>query len=291
MDKKIKSITKPILTASTVAAIIHSPAFGSNLDQALETALDLHEKAIEINNELDFLPSGIGDETKRLVDDNRVFAENIYKDHKNLKQFEEPSYQSTNLYSHKTFKKVKHKNSDAARRLVYWKKFVDANQNKSDDEKVKVVNDYVNGLVKYKDDKQNWKDEDYWATPVETLSKRRGDCEDFVILKYRTLIELGVPDSKLLASYVKTKKKQAHMVLLYKDEKNKTWVLDNINKSIQTKEQRNDLTHRYQFNKTSAFVTGVKINPDRIMKWSQVKMKMASEELTSVYNNDLILEN
>ena len=46
-------------------------------------------------------------------------------------------------------------------------------------------------------DQDNWQQEDYWATPLETLSRRQGDCEDYSISKYITLVLAGMPEDKL----------------------------------------------------------------------------------------------
>lgn len=50
--------------------------------------------------------------------------------------------------------------------------------------------------VPYVEDPQNWGVPDYWATPLEFLS-RDGDCEDYAIAKYVSLRELGFPASQL----------------------------------------------------------------------------------------------
>ncbi|MDR2743759.1 MAG: transglutaminase-like cysteine peptidase, partial [Desulfovibrio sp.] len=44
----------------------------------------------------------------------------------------------------------------------------------------------------YKEDIVNWGTEDYWEIPAEFL-QRSGDCEDYAIIKYFTLKELGIP--------------------------------------------------------------------------------------------------
>ena len=38
---------------------------------------------------------------------------------------------------------------------------------------------------------------DYWATPKEFLIQGHGDCEDYAITKYFTLLEIGIPKEKL----------------------------------------------------------------------------------------------
>ncbi len=62
-------------------------------------------------------------------------------------------------------------------------------------EQIQGVNKFFNQWP-YKTDMQVWKVEDYWATPAEFL-RRSGDCEDYAIVKYYALRDLGVPASQL----------------------------------------------------------------------------------------------
>ncbi len=50
--------------------------------------------------------------------------------------------------------------------------------------------------MRYADDKSNYKTADYWATPPQSL-RGRGDCEDYALLKYATLRDLGFPERDL----------------------------------------------------------------------------------------------
>ncbi|WP_350563201.1 transglutaminase-like cysteine peptidase, partial [Psychrobacter sp. CAL346-MNA-CIBAN-0220] len=82
------------------------------------------------------------------------------------------------------------------------------------------VNDFFARNLRYQTDILLWKQNDYWATPLETLGRGLGDCEDYAIAKYISLRALGVSDDKLRLIYVKAKiagtnKTQAHMVLGY----------------------------------------------------------------------------
>jgi predicted transglutaminase-like cysteine proteinase len=91
----------------------------------------------------------------------------------------------------------------------------------------------------FDDDMSVWGQSDYWATPAELIGQGRGDCEDFSIAKYYSLIELGIPVSKLRLVYVKAVQTgpagtflQAHMVLAYYATPNADpLVLDNLNPS------------------------------------------------------------
>ena len=85
------------------------------------------------------------------------------------------------------------------------------------------VNQFFNQRYQFVDDIDLWKQADYWATPLESMARGAGDCEDYTIAKYFTLRELGVaPHRNWRLTYVKARiggaastVTQAHMVLAY----------------------------------------------------------------------------
>jgi len=126
---------------------------------------------------------------------------------------------------------------------------MNAFEKESELKKLIVINKFFNQVI-YSSDMKVWHAEDYWATRSEFLGKGQGDCEDYSIAKYFTLLEMGVPPEKLYLTYVKAVElNQAHMVVTYfKDKKSPPLVLDNINKSILPATKRPDLAPVYSFN-------------------------------------------
>ena len=106
-----------------------------------------------------------------------------------------------------------------------------------------VDDDFVDDLV-------HWNEKDYWATPIEFIATGAGDCEDYTIAKYFSLIELGVPESQLRLMYVTALElRQPHMVLAYYETPTSVpLVLDNINRRILPANKRRDLSPIYSFN-------------------------------------------
>lgn len=115
-------------------------------------------------------------------------------------------------------------------------------------DKLKAVNVFFN-QIRYGSDKAVWGASDYWATRLEFVGKGKGDCEDYVIAKYFTLLELGVDSEKLFFTYVKYKPRNiAHMVLSYYETPNSApLILDNYNRKIFPASKRNDLIPIYSF--------------------------------------------
>ncbi len=134
-------------------------------------------------------------------------------------------------------------------RVEQWLKLLNSPQDVSDLEKLKRVNNFFN-KVRFISDIKHWKQQDYWATPLEMLITDGGDCEDFSVAKYFSLRELGVSMDKLRLTYVKALKlNQAHMVLSYFPEKNaEPLILDNLIDEIKPASARTDLQPVYSFN-------------------------------------------
>ena len=52
---------------------------------------------------------------------------------------------------------------------------------------------FFNRRIVFRDDSEVWGQVDHWASPLELLDKGRGDCEDYAIAKYFSLLALGMP--------------------------------------------------------------------------------------------------
>lgn len=124
------------------------------------------------------------------------------------------------------------------------------------EDKLRRVNDFFNRRIRFAEDQLIWNQGDYWATPMETLAKGQGDCEDFTIAKYFTLIEAGIASEQLRLVYVKARigglsstLQQAHMVLAwYASPDAEPLVLDNLITDIRPAARRPDLVPVFSFN-------------------------------------------
>ena len=138
-------------------------------------------------------------------------------------------------------------------RVEEWDAMLESSKEETTLNKIKNVTDFFNKIT-YKTDLSHWRQKDYWATPFEFMGSGAGDCEDYAIAKYFSLIKLGIPDEKLRITYVSYKKanskfEQAHMVLTYYHKTGvEPVVLDNIDKTLQVASKRTDLKPVYSFN-------------------------------------------
>lgn len=76
-----------------------------------------------------------------------------------------------------------------------WTDFLDTVRNLDARAQLDAVNRWVNARP-HVDDIANWGVADYWETPGEFFTKG-GDCEDFAIAKYFSLLRLGFQQSDL----------------------------------------------------------------------------------------------
>lgn len=179
--------------------------------------------------------------------------------------------------------------SDGTALLGAWQALVDNNSTLSDLEKLKLANDFFNQHIRYQDDVVYWKVSDYWATPLETLGSRVGDCEDYAIAKYMTLLQLGVPVAQLRLIYVRaqiggsySKLSQAHMVLgYYATPDAMPLILDNLVTRIQSATERPDLKPVFSFNSEGLWIgNSAKSQADpttRLSRWRDLLTRMQAE--------------
>lgn len=174
----------------------------------------------------------------------------------------------------------------AAASVIAWRDLLDVAATEPEAEKLRRVNEFFNRRVRFDDDAVIWNRPDYWATPLETLGRGRGDCEDFTIAKYVTLTLLGVPVDRLRLTYVRARiggprstLVQAHMVLSYYPAPDaEPLVLDNLISDIRPASRRPDLTTVFSFNADGIWVGGGAPRAGGgLSKWQSVLERMRKE--------------
>ncbi|WP_406664583.1 transglutaminase-like cysteine peptidase [Gallaecimonas sp. GXIMD1310] len=174
----------------------------------------------------------------------------------------------------------------AGLRLLRWQTLIIDNQNKPEALKVLRVNDFFNQLH-FVDDIRLWGKNDYWATPLEFIGADGGDCEDFAIAKYFTLLELGVAESKMRITYVKALSvNQYHMVLAYYPTPQAVpLILDNLVPDIRRATERPDLLPIYSFNGRQLWLSKEKGqgqlvgNSTRLKRWQDLRDRFGVNHL------------
>lgn len=152
----------------------------------------------------------------------------------------------------------------AAAAIKDWQAALGDVRSAAETEKLRFINAYVNGRVAFGDDQAIWGQNDYWATPLETLARAQGDCEDYVIAKYFSLRDIGVPAAKLRLTYVRARiggpssgVQQAHMVLAYYPSPDaEPLILDNLISEMRPASRRPDLAPVFSFNSEGLWMAG-----------------------------------
>ncbi|MCF6340946.1 MAG: transglutaminase-like cysteine peptidase [Sulfurimonas sp.] len=147
----------------------------------------------------------------------------------------------------------------AKNRVLDYVKQINTFKKHPKDKQLIQVNLYLNKLLPQYDAVIKNKEE-HWATPKEFLITGYGDCEDYAIIKYFTLIKLGFEEEKLFLTSVKDKYSGGHhMVLSYFQDRDKSpLVLDNLSFKILSLQMREDLEVDIFINSYGVF----KINKD-----------------------------
>lgn len=178
--------------------------------------------------------------------------------------------------------------ANAAKTAGEMQQLITSGRSLAEIDKLKRINEYINRKFQFVDDSVLWQQNDYWATPLEMIGKSAGDCEDFAIIKYAALKDIGVSTNKLRLSYVKARIggpnsniSQAHMVLTYYAEPDaEPLILDNLITEIRPASRRPDLTPVFSFNHEGVF-TGTGGKPtasiDRLSRWRDVLLRMQAD--------------
>ena len=89
------------------------------------------------------------------------------------------------------------------------------------------INNWVNTKIKPMTDMEHWGVVERWSYPDDGY----GDCEDYVLLKRRMLVQAGWPRSALLITVVRDQRGDGHAVLTVKTDKGE-FILDNQNEAV-----------------------------------------------------------
>jgi predicted transglutaminase-like cysteine proteinase len=148
------------------------------------------------------------------------------------------------------------------------------------------VNAWFNRRIVFRNDDVLHGEADHWASPLEMLAAGHGDCEDYAIAKYFSLLATGTPVMKLRLVYVRAQvagnDAQAHMVLAYYPQANaEPLILDNLVTSVRPASRRPDLTPVFSFNSEGLWQgVGTQSAGDpqaRLSRWRLVLAKARNE--------------
>jgi predicted transglutaminase-like cysteine proteinase len=155
-----------------------------------------------------------------------------------------------------------------------------------EDARLDPINAWFNRRIVFRHDDAVQGDADHWASPLEALAAGYGDCEDYAIAKYFSLLAAGTPVGKLRLVYVRAQvagnDAQAHMVLAYYPQPHaEPLILDNLVTSVRPASRRPDLTPVFSFNSEGLWQgVGTQSAGDpqaRLSRWRLVLAKARNE--------------
>lgn len=130
--------------------------------------------------------------------------------------------------------------------IQMWRKLVESLKNEPPEDQIYKANLWLNSFP-YKQDNWIYGKSDHWATPTEFLT-HGGDCEDFAIIKYITLRELGFEPEQLKISIVYDVYSGTDHAFLLVKHAGKDYVLDNRDHEVSASHYLERYKPYYVFN-------------------------------------------
>ncbi len=136
-----------------------------------------------------------------------------------------------------------------SRSAIAWQALLKSELGHPRFEQIQAVNQFLNQW-QYKTDEQNYGQRDYWATPLEFLS-RSGDCEDYAIAKYVSLRQLGfgAEDVRLVVLRDVVRDLPHAVLAVYLDRQ--VYILDNLTTAVLPQERVSQYVPYYSVNETT----------------------------------------
>ena len=164
-------------------------------------------------------------------------------------------------------------------------------------QRIGFVNAAVNRLVTLADDAELGA-VDVWLTPLETLARGRGDCEDIAIAKFFLLLAGGVDAGGVRLLYARRCDPAthghvtAHVVALARTPFADPLVLDNVNPIALPVSLRDDLEPVFSFDRTQLW-SGVRGPchggaPQRLRPWRDVLGRVVTQQSSFHFREELV---
>lgn len=137
------------------------------------------------------------------------------------------------------------------RALLAWQSMIKGQLGDEPEAQLRAVNRFVNRW-QARTDQENYAKVDYWASPL-TFLKQSGDCEDYAIMKYVSLRQLGFdPESLRLVVVRDMLRDVAHAVLaVHVDDE--VFILDNLFQSVLPQHMVSQYLPYYSVNENARF--------------------------------------
>jgi predicted transglutaminase-like cysteine proteinase len=118
-------------------------------------------------------------------------------------------------------------NAGCPPKIRQWRELLNALKGQPADVQLARLNKAVNRMAAYADDSRNFGKRDHWATPIEFLNGK-GDCEDYAVVKFWSLLELGFRNDQLRLAVVRDDKRKIMHAVVTVETDGRSYVLDSV---------------------------------------------------------------
>lgn len=143
-------------------------------------------------------------------------------------------------------------------------KFALAQRAKNPVERLEALNWYVNRRVHFVDDYVQWRRADVWSAANDTLSRGKGDCEDFAIAKLAMARRAGFSDKDLYLVILRDTVRRADHAVLVVRAGGHMYVLDNGTDQLLDSEAVTDYRPILTFASNATFTHGYRVTQPAI---------------------------
>lgn len=126
-------------------------------------------------------------------------------------------------------------------------------------DKLEAVNRYVNRRVRFVDDQRQYGRADVWSAAGDTLTRGRGDCEDYAIAKLQMLRRAGFADRDLYLVIVRDLVSRADHAVLVVRAAARMYVLDNGTERLLESESIHDYRPILTFAASGTWTHGYRV--------------------------------
>lgn len=134
-------------------------------------------------------------------------------------------------------------------RIVAWRAKIHSLKGLPLTTQLRELNLFLNEIVPYLTDDENFGQEDYWTTPLEFL-RHAGDCEDYAIIKFTSLLELGLTNDQMRIVVVMDTLRNLPHALLSVEAEGQVYLLDSLFDVVLTDDRALPYVPQYSVNLT-----------------------------------------
>jgi predicted transglutaminase-like cysteine proteinase len=133
-----------------------------------------------------------------------------------------------------------------------WREMVLGLQDQDQDVQLQIVNAFFNKW-QYTADNDAYARSDYWASPLEFMNNS-GDCEDYAIAKYTTLLFLGFRDEQMrIIALVDNNRGGIGHAVLSVASNGSDMILDNLTNNVYADNQQTGYSPRFAVNQGGVY--------------------------------------